>query len=166
MRDTPVATPAAVDGFPASRAFPAARPAQSAHPAQSAQPVSAVQPAPTVQAGPPAPAPVAAKICIAGELPPPAPGQAVKPWIAQFCYTAAIVAALAALIGLWLMHRELRSDMVVMAAGVLAATVARLVLPDRMAGMLVARRRVVDVLILASLGASLMVVALVLPSPA
>jgi uncharacterized membrane protein YeaQ/YmgE (transglycosylase-associated protein family) len=106
------------------------------------------------------------KICIAGELPPPAPGKAVKPWLAQFCYTVAIVAALAGLVGLWLMHRELRTDMVVMAAGVLAATVARLVLPDRMTGMLVSRRRVVDVLILASLGASLMVVALVLPSPA
>ena len=161
-----------MDGFPASRALPAARPAQSAQPAPVAQPAPAAQlapaaqSAPAVQAGPPAPAPAAAKICIAGELPPPAPGQAVKPWLAQFCYTVAIVAALAALVGLWLMHRELRSDMVVMAAGVLAATVARLVLPDRMAGMLVSRRRVVDVLILASLGASLMVVALVLPSPA
>jgi Protein of unknown function (DUF3017) len=157
-----------VDGFPASRALPAARPAQSAQPAPAAQPAPTAQSAPAVQAGPPAPAPAPApaKICIAGELPPPAPGQAVKPWLAQFCYTVAIVAALAALVGLWLMHRELRSDMVVMAVGVLAATVARLVLPDRMAGMLVSRRRVVDVLILASLGASLMVVALVLPSPA
>src|ERR1700722_16500193 len=104
-------TPAAVDGFPASRALPAARPAQSAQPAPVAQPAPAAQlapapqPAPAVQAGPPAPAPAAAKICIAGELPPPAPGQAVKPWLAQFCYTVAIVAALAALVGLWLMHR-------------------------------------------------------------
>jgi hypothetical protein len=111
-------------------------------------------------------APAAVKICIAGELPPPAPGQAVPPWLAQFCYSVAIVAAVAGLVGLWLLHRELRTDMVVMSAGVLAATVARLVLPDRMAGMLVSRRRAVDVLILASLGVGLLVVALVLPSPA
>jgi hypothetical protein len=77
-----------------------------------------------------------------------------------------IVAALAGLAGVWLFHRQIRTDMIVVAAGVLVATLARLVLPDRMVGMLVARRRVVDVLLLATLGVSLLVVALVLPSPA
>jgi hypothetical protein len=77
-----------------------------------------------------------------------------------------IVAALAGLAGVLLFHRQIRTDMIVVAAGVLVATLARLVLPDRMAGMLVARRRVVDVLLLTALGAGLLTVALVLPSPA
>jgi Protein of unknown function (DUF3017) len=106
------------------------------------------------------------QIRIAGELPPPAPGQAVTPWLAQLCYAAVLVTALAGLAGLWLFHRELRTDMVVIAVGVLAAAVARLVLPDRMAGMLVARRRVMDVLMLACLGGGLLALALALPTPA
>jgi len=52
------------------------------------------------------------------------------------------------------------------AAAVLVAAVLRLVLPERRAGMLLSRRRALDVLILASLGASIMAVVLVLPPSA
>jgi DUF3017 family protein len=135
-----------------------------ASPAPAAPPVPAT---PQARPAPATPQPAAPpKIQIAGELPPPPPGQAVRPWLAQSCYTVMIVAALAGLAGVLLFHRQIRTDMIVVAAGVLVATLARLVLPDRMAGMLVARRRVVDVLLLATLGASLLTVALVLPSPA
>ena len=49
-------------------------------------------------------------------------------------------------------------------AGILlAAALARMVLPERRAGMLVSRRRLVDVAILAALGAGLLVAGLVLP---
>jgi Protein of unknown function (DUF3017) len=137
---------------------PAPRPGQTT----GRRPASPAPAAPPATQKPPAPP----KIQIAGELPPPPPGQAVRPWLAQSCYTVMIVAALAGLAGVLLFHRQIRTDMIVVAAGVLVATLARLVLPDRMAGMLVARRRVVDVLLLAALGASLLTVALVLPSPA
>jgi hypothetical protein len=46
---------------------------------------------------------------------------------------------------------------------VLAAALARIVLPERRAGMLVSRRRLVDVAVLAALGTGLLVAALVLP---
>jgi hypothetical protein len=49
-------------------------------------------------------------------------------------------------------------------AGILlAAAVARLALPERRAGMLVSRRRLVDVAMLAALGAGLLAAGLVLP---
>jgi hypothetical protein len=49
-------------------------------------------------------------------------------------------------------------------AGILlAAAVARLALPERRAGMLVSRRRLADVAILAALGAGLLVAGLVFP---
>lgn len=46
---------------------------------------------------------------------------------------------------------------------VLAAAFARLVLPERRAGMLVSRRRLVDVPFLTALGAGLLIAGLVLP---
>ena len=52
-------------------------------------------------------------------------------------------------------------------AGVLlAAAVARLMLPDRRAGMLRSRRRLPDVAAFAALGISMLVVGLVFPVPA
>jgi hypothetical protein len=63
-------------------------------------------------------------------------------------------------------HRHVQAGMMTVASALLAAAALRLVLPDRAAGLLVSRRRVLDVLGLASLGACLMVAILVLPSPA
>jgi hypothetical protein len=55
--------------------------------------------------------------------------------------------------------------MLTVASALLAAAVLRLVLPERAAGLLVSRRRVLDVLALASLGAGIMAAVLVLPTP-
>jgi Protein of unknown function (DUF3017) len=50
-------------------------------------------------------------------------------------------------------------------AGILlAAALARLALPERRAGMLVSRRRLADVAVLAAFGAGLLVAGLVLPA--
>jgi hypothetical protein len=55
--------------------------------------------------------------------------------------------------------------MLTVASAVLVAAVLRLVLPERRAGLLLSRRRLLDVVVLAILGASIMAVVLVLPSP-
>jgi hypothetical protein len=71
------------------------------------------------------------------------------------------VAAGLAWIGLGSDHG--RSGMLVLAAALLVAALARLVLPERGAGLLVSRHRVSDVLVMAVLGACILSVALVLP---
>lgn len=59
----------------------------------------------------------------------------------------------------------LRSGTLVLAGVLLLAAVARLVLPDRLTGMLSSRRRPVDVAIFAVLGIGLLVMGLVVPTP-
>jgi Protein of unknown function (DUF3017) len=71
------------------------------------------------------------------------------------------VAAGLAWIGMGSHH--VRSGMLVVAAALLVAAVARLVLPERGAGLLVSRHRVSDVLVMTVFGASILSVALVLP---
>jgi len=61
--------------------------------------------------------------------------------------------------------RHVQAGMMTVASALLAAAVLRLVLPERAAGLLVSRRRVLDVLALASLGAGIMAAVLVLPAP-
>jgi hypothetical protein len=61
--------------------------------------------------------------------------------------------------------RHVQAGMMTVASVLLAAAVLRLVLPERAAGLLVSRRRVLDVLTLASLGAGIMAAVLVLPAP-
>lgn len=61
--------------------------------------------------------------------------------------------------------RHVQAGMMTVASALLAAAVLRLVLPERAAGLLVSRRRVLDVLALASLGAGIMAAVLVLPTP-
>jgi Protein of unknown function (DUF3017) len=60
---------------------------------------------------------------------------------------------------------HVQAGMTTVASALLAAAVLRLVLPERAAGLLVSRRRVVDVVALASLGAGIMATVLVLPMP-
>ena len=60
---------------------------------------------------------------------------------------------------------HVRAGMTTVASALLAAAVLRLVLPERAAGLLVSRRRVLDVLALAGLGAGIMAAVLVLPMP-
>jgi Protein of unknown function (DUF3017) len=66
---------------------------------------------------------------------------------------------------MWLGSRQVKAGMVVVAGALIFAAVARLVLPERGAGLLVSRRRVPDVLILVFLGTCIMSLALVLPPP-
>lgn len=62
--------------------------------------------------------------------------------------------------------RHVMNGLLAVASALLVAAALRLVLPERRAGLLLSRRRLLDVLALASLGASIMVVVLVLPTPA
>ena len=79
----------------------------------------------------------------------------------------AIVFAVAAggLGWIWLGPGHTRAGLLVLASAMLAGALLRLVLPERRAGLLLSRRRAVDVLALATLGASIMAVVLVLPTP-
>jgi len=58
-----------------------------------------------------------------------------------------------------------RSGTLVLAGGLLIAAMARLVLPERRAGLLSSRRRLLDVAILGALGIGLLVAGLVVPVP-
>jgi len=60
-------------------------------------------------------------------------------------------------------NTDVRGGTLAVAGIVLAAALARLVLPERRAGLLVSRRRWADVAALAFLGAGLLVAGLVLP---
>jgi hypothetical protein len=71
-------------------------------------------------------------------------------------------------IGLALMvgsNRAVRTGTLVIAGAVLAGSLARLALPDGRAGLLRSRRRLVDVGLLAGLGAGLLVAGLILQVP-
>ena len=58
-----------------------------------------------------------------------------------------------------------RSGTLVLAGVLLIAAMARLVLPERRAGLLSSRRRLLDVAILGALGIGLLVAGLVVPVP-
>jgi hypothetical protein len=78
------------------------------------------------------------------------------------------IAACGVLLGLvWLRggERYARSGTLVLAGVLLAAAVARLVLPDRLIGMLGSRGRLADVAALGALGGGLLVAGLVFPAP-
>ncbi|MGH3394617.1 MAG: DUF3017 domain-containing protein [Streptosporangiaceae bacterium] len=61
-------------------------------------------------------------------------------------------------------ERDVRGGTLVIAGVLLAAAVARLGLPDRRAGMLGSRRRILDVAAFAVLGVGLLVAGLVFPA--
>jgi hypothetical protein len=79
-------------------------------------------------------------------------------------YAIALAGTAGGLTWLGLAPRHAKAGMLAVGCAVLLASVARLVLPERTAGMLVSRGRLTDVLLLASLGASILVAALVLPA--
>jgi hypothetical protein len=84
------------------------------------------------------------------------------PW-PDLPYSVALAGVIAGLGWMWLGTRQIKTGMVVIAAAIIVAAVARLVLPERGAGLLVSRHRVSDVLTLAFFGTCILSVALVLP---
>jgi hypothetical protein len=60
--------------------------------------------------------------------------------------------------------QNVRGGTLAVAGILLIAALARLALPERRAGMLVSRRRLADVAVLAAFGAGLLVAGLVLPA--
>jgi hypothetical protein len=65
----------------------------------------------------------------------------------------------------WQGQQDVRAGTLTVAGGLFVAALARLMLPERRAGMLASRRRFVDVTALAVLATGLLVAGLVLPTP-
>jgi hypothetical protein len=184
----PVIATTATTATPATSAIPAtAAPVTTVEQAASvttveqAAPVTAAGPAvPVTAAGPAVPvtaAGPAAPVTAAGPATPVAEAgadvalaateraQARAAWWAQLPYALVLAATAGGLAWIWLGTRNVHTGMMTVASALLAAAVFRLVLPERGAGLLVSRRRVADVLALASLGACIMAAVLVLPAP-
>lgn len=101
---------------------------------------------------------------------PAAPATSVRPQVRRprwlhLPYAVVFAVAAGGLGWTWLGPRHVRAGMLAVASALLVAAVLRLVLPERRAGLLLSRRRVFDILVLASLGASIIAVVLVLPRP-
>jgi hypothetical protein len=148
----------------------AAGPAAPVTAAGPAAPVTAAGPAaPVTAAGPAAPvAEAGPDVALAGSAAATAAterAQARAAWWAQLPYALVLAATAGGLAWIWLGTRNVHTGMMTVASALLAAAVFRLVLPERGAGLLVSRRRVADVLALASLGACIMAAVLVLPAP-
>ena len=83
----------------------------------------------------------------------------------QLPYILVVTGAIAALGIIRLGTHHLKSGTLVLAGVLIVAAVARLVLPDRRAGMLASRRRWLDVAIFALFGVGLLVAGLAVPVP-
>ena len=118
-------------------------------------------PAPEDPGSPAAPAPPGAPAPPA--VPPPA---GVPPRWQQVPYAIVLAGVLAGLCWAWQGTAHVRAGMVTVAAALLAAALARLVLPERRVGLLAARHRLIDIAALLGLGVCILAVALVLPRPA
>ena len=79
-------------------------------------------------------------------------------------YLAVICGVALSLSYLWRGPQNVRGGALAVAVMLLAAAVARLVLPERRAGMLASRRRLVDVAAFSALGVALLVAGLVFPA--
>jgi len=84
---------------------------------------------------------------------------------AQLPYLLVLAGTAAALLTIRQGIRQVRGGTLVFAGVLLAAALARLILPEHRAGMLSSRQRLLDVAILAALGICLLIGALVLPAP-
>jgi hypothetical protein len=113
----------------------------------AAAPQAPATPAPTAPAAPAAPVVPAAR----------------SSRLAQVPYAIALAGVTAGLVWAWQGSAHVRAGMVTVAAVLLAAAVGRLVLPERRAGMLATRHRLLDVATMMGLGVCLLVMAIVLP---
>ncbi len=84
---------------------------------------------------------------------------------AQWAYLAVLAGVAIALLIIGEGVHLVRSGTLVLAGVLLVAAIARLVLPDRLAGMLSSRWRLLDVAIFGVLGIGLLVAGLVVPVP-
>jgi hypothetical protein len=84
---------------------------------------------------------------------------------AQLPYVLVLAIALVAVGWIWQGQQHVQGGTLTLAGALFVAALARLVLPERRAGMLVARRRFIDVTALAVLATGLLVAGLVLPTP-
>jgi len=82
---------------------------------------------------------------------------------ANLPYAIVLAGTAAGLIWMSLAAHHVKEGMLIVAGALLAGAGVRLALPERLAGLLVSRGRVLDVLALASLGTCLLVIVLVLP---
>jgi hypothetical protein len=87
------------------------------------------------------------------------------PWLANLPYAVVFGGVAGGLAWVWLSKTHVQGGVMTMAGSLFAAALARLVLRDERAGLLVARRRAVDVAAFAILGAGLLAAALVIPQP-
>ncbi|MBV9792888.1 MAG: DUF3017 domain-containing protein [Actinobacteria bacterium] len=83
--------------------------------------------------------------------------------LAQVPYLIALALVIAGVIWAWTGAHAVGNGAAVVGAALLAAGVARLILPKSASGLLANRRRWADVLALGVLGAALLTVALLLP---
>ena len=94
-------------------------------------------------------------------------GRAVRPergrWHQQLPYAVVVCGVALALVWIRQSGRNVRGGTLAVAGVLLAAALVRLALPERRAGMLVSRRRLADVAVLAAFGISVLVAGLVLP---
>jgi hypothetical protein len=80
-------------------------------------------------------------------------------------YSIVLAGVLAGLGWVWIGSHQLKVGMAIAACAFIAGAVARLVLPERQAGLLASRDRVIDFLALACFGTCIFTLALVLPNP-
>jgi Na+/H+ antiporter NhaD/arsenite permease-like protein len=92
-----------------------------------------------------------------------APGAALK--FRQLPYLAVLFCLVVGLVLIWQGVHLVQSGTLVLAGALLIAALARLILPERRAGMLSSRRRSVDVAIFGVLGIGLLVAGIVVPAP-
>jgi hypothetical protein len=89
-----------------------------------------------------------------------------RSWLDQVPYGLVVGGIAAGLLWMRSAEPDARSGTLVIAGALLAAAVMRLVLPERRAGLLGSRRRLVDAAAFAALGAGLLVAGLIFPAPA
>lgn len=85
-------------------------------------------------------------------------------WWASLPYLLVLATAGAGLWWAWQSAQRVRGGTVAVAGALFVAALARLVLPEKWAGMLVSRKRFTDVVTLAALAAGLLIAGLVLPA--
>jgi hypothetical protein len=84
-------------------------------------------------------------------------------WIYQVPYAVVVCGLVLALVWIRRGGQNVRGGTLAVAGILLAAALVRLVLPQHRAGMLVTRRRLADIAVLAAFGIGLLVAGLVLP---